>query len=280
MMKKLQTLWLAVVLSMFASAGFAQFGKSDGGPELEEEKATSLYVFKENDLSVDKAGDGDVVNRAFYWGQEEFADDNVTVLRDDSTFKSITFKVKRPMVENHYGVKFTHKERELGFDLLIEADKKDYKYRFDHFTYKAKEVDRKGNVVPYEGTLEAFKGAAKKGLIEELDLMLNTLVDSMKVDLEVEMTEAQEESMEKWQEEQEAAREAAEEAAEQAAKEAEKARKEAEKEAARKAKEEAAAARDAERAKRDAEKEAEKAKREEEMKKAKEAKEAEQKKDE
>lgn len=266
---------ITVVLSLFV--GYTVVA------QLPLNKETKKYeLHNETPLSVSSAGSNELVNRFYYWGLDEFSDVKYTVERDDTTFRSVTFSVVTPLVENHYGVKFTHKDRELTYKLKIDAEKKDYSYWIYDFNYKATEVDRKNREEKLDGKLEDFKGAAKAALLEELDLMFTTMIDSMAWYVEDALTEEQTAEVDKWIEERKTANAAASKDAARAKKEAEAAAKKAEKEAAAaekaaakeaaaqakaeaaKAKEDAAAAKEAEaaaaKAEAAAEKEAEAAK--------------------
>ena len=189
-----------------------------------------------------------------------------SVERDDTTFRGVVFHVTMPMVDNHFGVKYTHTKRQLGFDVRFDAEKKDYSYWITNIGYKTVEVDRKDRTEEYDGKLEDFKGAAKRGLIEELDLVFDVMIDSFSVAAERDLSDAQMDEYDAWKDSRKGARDAAAKAAKAAAKEAAAAAKTAAKEAAAAekaaAKEAAKAAKDAAAAKKAAEAEAAKKARE------------------
>lgn len=229
--------------------GIMVFCSYAGLAQLEMNKESKLYEIHNPELlSVDKAGSYELINRFYYWGLEEFKDVKHSVERDDTNFRGVIFHVTMPLVDNHYGVKYTHTKRKVGFDLRFDAEKKDYSYWINHITYETVEVDRKGRTEEFNGKLEEFKGAAKRGLIEELDMTFDVIIDSFTVAAYDDLTDAQMEEFDQWKDTRDKARDAAEKAAKEAAKAAaaeekrlakEKAaaEKAAAKEAARKAKE-------------------------------------------
>jgi hypothetical protein len=241
---------IIVVLSLFIGAAVIA--------QVPMNKTTKKYEFhNETPLSVGSAGSNELINRFYYWGLAEFADYKYEVTRDDSTFRSVTFKVVMPMVENHYGVKFTHKDRALTYTLKFDAEKKDYSYWINDFEYKATEVDRKNREEKLDTKLEDFKGAAKTALLEELDLMFTTMIDSLAWAGEVALTEEQSSAVDTWIDERKTANANASKDAAKAKKEADAAAKQAAKDEA--AAEKAAAKEAAAQAKADAAKEKEEA---------------------
>lgn len=231
-MKALKSTILVLLLSSLSCTLSAQ---------LEIEKETKKYAYSNDEMSVQKAGSGDLINRLYYWGVAEFEPYEVVVERDDTTFKSVIFKVTQPLVPHRFGTKHLHKDRVLRYTLEFNAEKKEYKYRIDDFHYKCLEILQDGEEVKVDGPLEGYKGASKRSLLDEVEMMCEAMVDAFSAAAEEEISDAAEEEAERWKEAQEEANEAAEEAAEEA-------RKKAEAEAKQKAKEEAAAARAAEKA--------------------------------
>jgi hypothetical protein len=208
--------------------------------QLEVNKETKLYEMHNEELiTVDRAGTGELINRFYHWGLEEFKDVKHNVERDDTTFRGVVFHVTIPLVDNHFGVKFTHTKRQLGFDVRFDAEKKDYSYWITNIGYKTVEVDRKDRTEDYDGKLEDFKGAAKRGLIEELDLVFNVMLDSFSMAGERDLTDAQMDEYDSWKDSRKDARDAAAKASQEAAKEAAAVAKNAAKEAAAAEKEEA-----------------------------------------
>lgn len=257
-MELVKRITLAITILLTSSVGFAQ---------LEINKETKLYeIHNEEILTVERAGTGELINRFYFWGLEEFKDVKHSVERDDTTFRGVVFHVTMPMVDNHFGVKYTHTKRQLGFDVRFDAEKKDYSYWITNIGYKTVEVDRKDRTEEYDGKLEDFKGAAKRGLIEELDLVIDVMIDSFSVAAERDLSDAQMDEYDTWKDSRKGARDAAAKAAKAAAKEAAAAAKTAAKEAAAAekaaAKEAAKAAKDAAAAKKAAEAEAAKKARE------------------
>ena len=241
--------WMVLTTAIFAvSSVFAQ---------LKVDKETKLYQLHNEELiTVDRAGTDELINRFYYWGLDEFKDLKHSVVRDDTTFRGVVFNVEMPMVDNHFGVKYTHTKRKVGFELKFDAEKKDYSYWISNITYKTVEVDRKDREEAYDGKLEDFKGAAKRGLIEELDLVFEVMIDSFADAAERDFTDAQMDEFGVWKDSRKDARDAAAKAAKEAekeaaaaakaaAKEAAAAEKAAAKEAAKKAKEDAAAEKEA-----------------------------------
>ncbi|MEZ4722512.1 MAG: hypothetical protein R2813_11625 [Flavobacteriales bacterium] len=264
----MRTVKTAIIFSilMIAISAIAQ--------KLPVNKETKLIEYRES-TSVERAGAGDLVNRLYFWAQNEFKDQNVTIMRDDTTFKTLTIKGSIPMVKSVFGVNYIHTKRLLKFELKFDTDKKDYTYWINNFEYECVESDRNREENSVSGPLEEFKGPAKRSLYDEIDEVCQNLITSFKAGAEVEMTEEQEKAMDEWLEKQKAEKKAAEEAAKQAAKEAEAAQRQAEKEAAAAAKEEAKAQREAEKEAAEAKREEERAAREAEMEKQKAEREAE-----
>ena len=200
--------------------------------QLEINKETKLYeMHNEEVLTVERAGVNELINRFYYWGLDEFKDVKHSVERDDSTFRGVVFHATIPMVDNHFGVKFTHTKRQLAFDIRFDAEKKDYSYWITNIGYKTVEVDRKDRTEEYEGKLEDFKGAAKRGLIEELDLVFDIMIDSFGMAAERDLTDAQMDEFNVWKDSRKGARDAAAKAAKAAEKEAASAAKSTAKEA-------------------------------------------------
>ena len=200
--------------------------------QLEINKETKLYeMHNEEVLTVERAGVNELINRLYYWGLDEFKDVKHSVEQDDSTFRDVVFHATIPMVDNHFGVKFTHTKRQLAFDIRFDAEKKDYSYWITNIGYKTVEVDRKDRTEEYEGKLEDFKGAAKRGLIEELDLVFDIMIDSFGMAAERDLTDAQMDEFNVWKDSRKGARDAAAKAAKAAEKEAASAAKSTAKEA-------------------------------------------------
>ncbi|GAB5538518.1 MAG: hypothetical protein Salg2KO_06210 [Salibacteraceae bacterium] len=231
--------------------------------QLQMNKATKKYEITVPDgevISVDRASTGELVNRFYYWGQDEFKDVKHSIDRDDTLFRGVVFHVTQPVVKKVFGVNYTHKDRFLSYDLLFDAEKKDYTYTFTNFHYKCTEVDRNGEEVAIDSELENFKGATKRSLLDEVYTECQAVVESFQEASQIELTEAQEEEAEQWRDTRKEARDEARKAAAKAKKEAEAAAKKAAKEAAKAekaaAKEAAAAAREKEAAEKEAAKKA------------------------
>lgn len=226
--------------------------------QIEINKATKKYEYaNEEMITVERAGVGELINRFYYWGVEEYKANKSKVVRDDSTFRTVEFMVTTPLPENHFGVKFVHTKRELTYRLKFDAEKKDYSYWITDIAYKCIETDRKGREAAYDGLLEEYKGAAKRGLLEELEMVYDVLADSFGVAAERDLSAAQITEFKAWQDERKAinadasknaakAKKEAAAAAKKAAKEEAAAAKAAAKEAANQAKADAAAKKEAE----------------------------------
>ena len=65
-MELVKRITLAITILLTSSVGFAQ---------LEINKETKLYeIHNEEILTVERAGTGELINRFYYWGLEEFKD--------------------------------------------------------------------------------------------------------------------------------------------------------------------------------------------------------------
>jgi hypothetical protein len=223
----MKNLTLIIALSSICFGAMAQ---------VEINKATKKYEYaNEEIMTVERAGAGELVNRFYYWGVDEYKSNKNKVVRDDSTFRSVEFTVTTPLPENHFGVKFVHTKRELTYRVAFDAEKKEYSYLITDIAYKCVETDRKGRETNYDGSLEEYKGAAKRGLLEELDMVYNVLADSFGTAAERDLTEAQNTEFKAWQDERKAFNA-------DAAKNASKAKKDAAAAAKKAAKAEASAA--------------------------------------
>lgn len=242
------------IVKRIALALTVLFSSSIVSAQLEIIKESKLYEMHNDELiTVERAGADELINRFYHWGLEEFRDIKHSVERDDTTLRGVVFHVTMPLVDNHYGVKFTHTKRQLGFDIRFDAEKKDYSYWITNIGYKTVEVDQKDRTEEYDGKLEDFTGAAKRGLIEELDLVFDVMIDSFSMAAERDLTGAQMDAFEEWKVSRVDALDAAVKAAHEVvktaaavAKESAAAEKEAVKEAKVAAKEEAAAKKAAE----------------------------------
>ena len=197
--------------------------------QIPENKATKRFEYHES-LTVERAGDNDVINRLYKWGNEYFKDEKFKAERDDKTFKTASFKVNKSMVENHFGVNHVHTKRILSFDLKFEAEKKDYQYSLTNMKYECVEADRKGIESTISVNLEEYKGPAKRSLYEEIDLVCKQIIEEMQYGAEEEMSDEDAAKAKEWLDQKEAENKAAEAAATQAEKEAAAAAKAAEKE--------------------------------------------------
>lgn len=131
------------------------------------------------EATVRKAGSGDLLKRFEHWAKDYFSDaTSVDVAVDDSTERYVEVKVVESLVESHFGVNYTHKDRSLTYLMQFDADRKNYKYKINGFYYKAIEIDRKGRETPIDSKLSEVKGASTKSLDEELHERMQGVIAS------------------------------------------------------------------------------------------------------
>jgi len=221
--------------------------------QIVADKSTKKYIVTLPEdvetMSVSRAGSGELINRFYYWAMDEFSDYKHSIQRDDTLFRGLVVNVSQPILKKVFGVGYTHTDRILTYDLILDADKKDYTYTFTNFHYKSKQTSPDGEEAMIDVALEEFKGAEKRPLLNEIAEEANAIVEKLKVAGEVELSEEQEAESSEWRDTRKEARAAAQKAAAQAKKEAEAAAKKAAKEKAKAereaAKEAAAKAREA-----------------------------------
>jgi hypothetical protein len=170
---------MAAVMMITGHSVFAQMPKND-------EKAFEYY----GEATVKRAGSGDLQKRLVQWAKQNLQDEaQFTMSVDDSTHRFIEIDVTERLVESHYGVNRTHKDRGLSYHIKFDTDRKDYQYWINGFKYKALEVDHKGRETQHDGRLEDIKSAASKSLEEDVHVRMTELVESFTKAAEVELVE-------------------------------------------------------------------------------------------
>lgn len=139
---------------------------------------------------VRRAGSGDLIKRLSKWGNEYFSDAlSLKVAVDDSTKRFVEIDVTEPLVEMHFGVNRTHKERSISYHIKFDTDRKSYLYWINDFRYKALEIDHKGREQQHDDLLSEIKSAATKSLEEEMHARMKDVIESFKKAAETELAE-------------------------------------------------------------------------------------------
>ena len=167
---------LAIAL-LVSSASFAQMPKNDNKDfEYKAEK------------SVKRAGTGDLMKRIEKWGNDYFKDAlSYEIAIDDSTERYVEMCIKESMVESHFGVNRTHKNRSLKYHIKFDAERKDYTYTVNDFHYEALEIDNKNRETQLDSKLSDIKGAASGSLEEEVHMKMAQVIESFIKELETEL---------------------------------------------------------------------------------------------
>jgi hypothetical protein len=167
---------LAIAL-LVSSVSMAQMPKNDN----------KEFEYKAQN-SVKRAGTGDLMKRIEKWGNDYFKDvTSFTISIDDSTKRYVEMDVVESMVESHFGVNRTHKNRSLSYHIKFDADRKDYNYSINEFYYKALEVDHKNRETQLDAKLSDIKGAASGSLEEEVHMKMEQVIESFSKALEIEL---------------------------------------------------------------------------------------------
>jgi len=137
--------------------------------------------------SVRKASSGDLVLRFEKWGKEYFKNHSASISVDDTTQRYVEIQVTEKMVENHFSVNRTHKNRALTYHIKFDTDRKDYTYWINGFKYEALEIDKKGNEISLSGPLEELKTPARKSLLEEINERMTVVISELEKGAEIEI---------------------------------------------------------------------------------------------
>lgn len=215
-MQYLKNLSLSIATLLIAMAGMAQMPTNDD-KKFEYKKA----------MTVKRASTGDLHARFSVWGEGYFKDAQVEWDVDDTNYRYVTMNVTENMIESHFGVNRSHKDRKLSYTLMFDTDKKNYTYTLNNIRYSCVEVDRKGVEMEMGGPFEDFKSPASRSVEEEIHNNLTTVIESFKKAAEKELPDDVMDAIEAERDRKEDERDAAEEAREKAAEAAEKAAKEA-----------------------------------------------------
>lgn len=169
---------LAVAL-LVSSVAVAQMPKNDNKD----------FEYK-GEASVKRAGTGDLMKRIEKWGTDYFKDATAfEIAIDDSTERFIEMDITETLVESHFGVNRTHKNRALSYHIKFDADRKDYAYTINKFHYKALEIDHKNRETQLDAKLSDIKGAATGSLEEEIHRRMETTIENFTKALEIELEE-------------------------------------------------------------------------------------------
>ena len=170
---------LFTLLLLMGQSLFAQMPKNDD-KEFE-------YT---GEADVRRAGAGDLVKRLGKWGTEYFADAMALhVAVDDSTERFVEIDVTEQLVEMHFGVNRTHKDRSIRYHLKFDTERKSYAYWINDFHYKALEIDHKNREENHDDLLSEIKSAATKSLEEEMHARMLGVIESFKEAAEAEIEE-------------------------------------------------------------------------------------------
>jgi len=174
----MRSIFLSAALLMVSSV-FAQIPKNDDKD----------FEYKA-EISVKRAGTGDLMKRIEKWGNDYFKDAVAyKIAIDDTTNRYVEMDITQSMVESHFGVNRTHKNRSLDYHLKFDADRKVYTYTVNQFHYNALELDKKNRETQLDGKLSEIGSAASGSLEEEVHMVMERMIESFSKALETELAD-------------------------------------------------------------------------------------------